>query len=69
MVDSTAKVDADEVGKLLRCFKLLTVNKDWLMDTLCCVRSLLPYTVDTVRKEDLVRAGYTGPLVEEIEFF
>ena len=42
------------------------VDKDWLLDTLGghCVRPILHYTLDTVQREELIRAGYTGALVE-----
>ena len=51
----------------LRAYKLATVDKDWLLDTLGghCIRPILQYTLDTVQREELVRAGYTGPLVED----
>eukprot|EP00092_Neocalanus_flemingeri_P085521 GFUD01107622.1.p1 GENE.GFUD01107622.1~~GFUD01107622.1.p1 ORF type:complete len:191 (-),score=76.72 GFUD01107622.1:69-641(-) len=66
MVDSTANVGAKVVGKLLRSYRLATVDKDWLLDTLGghCVRPILHYTLDTVQRKELIRAGYSGPLVE-----
>ena len=66
LVDSTAVIGAKVVAKLLRSYKLAMVDKDWLLDTLGghCVRPILHYTLDTVQREELIRAGYTGALVE-----
>ena len=66
LVDSTAGIGAKMVGRLLRSYKLAMVDKDWLLDTIGghCVRPILPYTLESIRKEDLIRAGYIGPLIE-----
>lgn len=66
LVDSTANIGAKVVGKLIRSYMLATVDKDWLLDTLGghCVRPILHYTLNTVQREELVRAGYTGSLIE-----
>ena len=47
---------------MLRSEKLAMVDKDWLGGH--CVRPILHYTLDTVQREELIRAGYTGALVE-----
>ena len=67
LVDSTANIGAKLVGKLLRTYKLAMVDKDWLLDTIGghCIKPIMNYTVNTVQKVDLERAGYRGPLIGE----
>ena len=70
IVNSTTAFGAQKVSNLLKKYRLATVDKDWLLDTVSThsVRSLLHYTLDTiVSGMDLVRAGYSGPLVDQEE--
>ena len=70
IVNSTTAFGAQKVSNLLKKYRLATVDKDWLLDTVSThsIRSLLHYTLDTiVSGMDLVRAGYSGPLVDQEE--
>ena len=45
------------------------MGQAWLLDTICSGRpmSLLSYVVNTVTKEQLLRAGFTGHLIAEAD--
>ena len=66
IVNSTATYGAKNVTKMLRSYRVAVVDKDWMLDSVSShsVRSLLPYTVETIQQSDLVRAGYKGHLVQ-----
>ena len=67
LVNSAAAYGAAAGVRMLTRWRLAVVDKDWLLDSLCShtVRPLRPYTADTVELQQLLRAGYTGPLVAE----
>ena len=67
LVNSAAVYGAAAGVRMLTRWRLAVVDKDWLLDSLCShtVRPLRPYTADTVELQQLLRAGYTGPLVAE----
>ena len=66
LVDNLQKVDEQEVAKFLKKYKLAIVTIHWLLDTLDShtVRPILRYTLNTVQREDLIQAGYSGSLVD-----
>jgi len=66
IVNSTASYGAKNVTKMLRSYRVAVVDKDWLLDSVSShsVRSLLPYTIESVQQSDLARAGYKGLLVQ-----
>ena len=65
MVDSTAKAGLKVVQKWLRIFKLATVDKDWLIDTISgnVVRPIMQYTLSSIQREQLQRAGYKDAVI------
>ena len=67
LVNSAAVYGAAAGVRMLTRWRLAVVDKDWLLDSVCShtVRPLRPYTADTVELQQLLRAGYTGPLVAE----
>ena len=68
VVNSTVEYGAEQVNKMLNNFNLAVVDKDWLLDTVSThsVRPLLHYTLDSIMtRMDLVKAGYSGPLVDQ----
>ena len=66
LVNSVIEYGQEEVTKMLRSFRLAVVDKDWLFDTVSSHsrRPLQGYTLDIVKKVDLMRAGYSGMLTE-----
>ena len=50
IADSAASMDAKVVNRRLRMYKMATVEKDWLLDSLgdWAARPLLPYMMDQV---------------------
>ena len=66
LVNSVTEYGQKEVTKMLRSFRLAVVDKDWLLDTVSSHsrRPLQGYTLDTVNKVELMRAGYSGMLTE-----
>ena len=66
LVNSVTEYGQKEVTKMLRSFRLAVVDKDWLLDTVSSHsrRPLEGYTLDIVKKVDLMRAGYSGMLTE-----
>ena len=66
LVNSVNEYGQKEVTKMLRSFRLAVVDKDWLLDTVSSHsrRPLQGYTLDIVKKVDLMRAGYSGMLTE-----
>merc|ERR1712179_394156 len=65
LVDSTAKIGATMVGKVLKKYRLAMVDKDWLLDSIggYSIKPILNYTVSTLQKIDLERVGYRGALL------
>ena len=66
IVNNTVE-SAGLVRRLIKSYRLATVDKDWLLDTICGheLRSLLSYTGDKVTLEELMKCGYSGALLKK----
>ena len=66
LVNNVSEYGQKEVTRMLRSFRLAVVDKDWLLDTVSSHsrRPVQQYTLDIVKRVDLMRAGYSGMLNE-----
>merc|ERR1719234_1894379 len=72
LVDSTFWTEdkEDDVLRLLRSYKVATVEKDWFLDTFCSheIKPLSGYTLQSMDTERLRKAGFTSPLFIVLSF-
>jgi hypothetical protein len=68
LIDSVQAMESQEkeVVQLLRAYKVATVEKDWLLDTICGyeIKPISGYSLPGVGQASLIKAGYRKPLLD-----